>query len=113
MRRQSAKSCFAFAIPFCSLSDKAVLMAFGASLPSNIINVPWELKQQILGLRGAEWAPIVLKWGVENWGVQSPPSPYVSFVFLWFSHQSIVADRIFRVFKTIIVGNYGKTGRTV
>lgn len=56
-------------------------MAFGDSLPKNIDNVPWELKQQLLGLRGAEWAPIALNYGAEKWGVQSAPSPYVATVF--------------------------------
>jgi len=58
-----------------SLSDQAVLMAFGDSLPKNIDKVPWELKQQLLGLRGAEWAPIALNYGAEKWGVQNAPSP--------------------------------------
>ncbi|KAL3934252.1 MAG: hypothetical protein SGBAC_009986 [Bacillariaceae sp.] len=64
-----------------SLSDQAVLMAFGDSLPKNIDKVPWELKQQMLGLRGAEWAPIALKYGAEQWGVENAPSPYVTAVF--------------------------------
>mmetsp|Transcript_19804 Transcript_19804/g.48653 ORF Transcript_19804/g.48653 Transcript_19804/m.48653 type:complete len:249 (-) Transcript_19804:65-811(-) len=58
-----------------SLSDQAVLMAFGESLPKNISKIPWELKQQLLGLRGAEWAPIALKYGAEKWGVENAPSP--------------------------------------
>jgi len=28
--------------------------------------LPWELKKQILGLRGKEWAPIVLKWAKQS-----------------------------------------------
>jgi pseudouridine-5'-monophosphatase len=28
--------------------------------------LPWELKKQILGLRGKEWAPICLKWAAEQ-----------------------------------------------
>jgi FMN phosphatase YigB (HAD superfamily) len=69
-----------------SLSDKAVLLAFGPSLPAQVLQdapmsnyiLPWELKKQILGLRGAEWAPIALNYAKENWGVtdeRSPPSP--------------------------------------
>jgi hypothetical protein len=64
-----------------SLSDQAVLMAFGDSLPKNIDKMPWELKQHLLGLRGAEWAPIALKYGAEKWGVENAPSPYVTTVF--------------------------------
>jgi beta-phosphoglucomutase-like phosphatase (HAD superfamily) len=69
-----------------SLSDKAVLLAFGSSLPQEVLQespmsdyrLPWELKKQILGLRGAEWAPIVLSYAKEHWGVteaMSPPTP--------------------------------------
>eukprot|EP00980_Cylindrotheca_fusiformis_P000680 scaffold167_cov110-Cylindrotheca_fusiformis.AAC.8 len=65
-----------------SLSDKALLMALGSSLPSNISEVPWEFKQKILGLRGAEWTPMAREWAVEHWGVVNPPSPYVNVIFL-------------------------------
>ncbi|CAJ1933390.1 unnamed protein product [Cylindrotheca closterium] len=58
-----------------SLSDQALLMAFGDSLPNTIDKIPWELKQQLLGLRGAEWVPIALKYGAEKWGVENAPSP--------------------------------------
>jgi beta-phosphoglucomutase-like phosphatase (HAD superfamily) len=66
-----------------SLSDKAVLLAFGtgpssspSSLPQEVLQtqpmsefrLPWELKRQILGLRGSEWAPLVLKHAEKNWG---------------------------------------------
>ena len=55
-----------------SLSDKAVLLAtFGGNIPPGILSqapmssygIPWELKKQLLGLRGSEWAPIVLSYG--------------------------------------------------
>lgn len=69
-----------------SLSDKAVLLAYGSSLPAHVLQdapmsnriLPWELKKQILGLRGAEWAPIALKYAKDHWGVtdeRSPPNP--------------------------------------
>ena len=69
-----------------SLSDKALLQAFGDSLPNEVLaeppmanhGLPWELKQQILGLRGAEWAPLVLRYAKERWGLtedKSPPTP--------------------------------------
>ena len=80
-----------------SLSDKAVLLAFGSSLPEAILNqepmkdyrLPWEAKKQILGLRGAEWTPIILNYAKEHWGVteeMSLPTPYVKaglFCFFW------------------------------
>lgn len=59
-----------------ALSDIALVQAFGESIPSDVRNqllakgrIPWELKRQILGLRGAEWFPIVIKFAQENWGV--------------------------------------------
>lgn len=69
-----------------SLSDKAVLLAYGPSLPSHVLQeapmsqwiLPWDLKKQILGLRGAEWAPIALNYAKQHWGVteeRSPPNP--------------------------------------
>jgi beta-phosphoglucomutase-like phosphatase (HAD superfamily) len=70
-----------------ALSDKAVLLAFGPSLPRNVLQetppmsngrLPWELKKKILGLRGEEWAPIVLLHAKEKWGVtdeMAPPTP--------------------------------------
>lgn len=72
-----------------SLSDKALLLAFASTslssppqpqpqqLPQTL---PWELKKQILGLRGAEWVPIALKYAIEHWGLaaESLPDPYVT-----------------------------------
>ena len=71
-----------------ALSDKAVLLSFGPSLPKSVLEkspmnefrLPWDLKKQILGLRGAEWTPIVLGYAKEHWGVTDeipPPTPYV------------------------------------
>jgi pseudouridine-5'-monophosphatase len=62
-----------------ALSDKAVIFAFGASLPAKIIEeraaadyrLPWEMKKQILGLRGAEWIPKAIAYGQEHWGVST------------------------------------------
>jgi HAD superfamily hydrolase (TIGR01509 family) len=64
-----------------SLSDKAVLLAsFGGTIPPRILaqspmseySIPWELKKQLLGLRGAEWAPIVIRYAQQHW--QSSPN---------------------------------------
>ena len=77
-----------------SLSDKAMLRAFGSALPSTVRRtpplsnnlLPWDLKKQILGLRGAEWAPIALNYAKEHWGVtegESFPEPYVSYIVIY------------------------------
>lgn len=66
-----------------ALSDKAIILAFGSSLPDQVLRkepmssyrLPWELKKQILGLRGAEWAPLVLAYAKEHWGVAEEQSP--------------------------------------
>ena len=60
-----------------ALSDKAILQAFGDSLPDHIRQerhldgdrLPWEIKSQILGKRGEEWVPMVIAYAQENWGV--------------------------------------------
>jgi hypothetical protein len=69
--------------PSFRLSDKALLLAFGESLPSKVFDeppmsshvLPWKLKQKILGLRGSEWAPKSITYAKQNWGVTDPPSP--------------------------------------
>ena len=66
------------------LSDKAMLMAFGQELipkkvwmecADNNFLLPWELKKQLLGLRGSEWAPKAIKYVNEMWGVPMDESP--------------------------------------
>ena len=57
-----------------ALSDKALLLAFGSSLrpkvfeikPMSTYRLPWELKKQILGLRGNEWIPIARNYAVQH-----------------------------------------------
>jgi beta-phosphoglucomutase-like phosphatase (HAD superfamily) len=68
-----------------TLSDKAVLLAFGKSLPESVFQespmneykLPWEAKRQILGLRGKEWSPVILNYAKQKWGAEesSLPSP--------------------------------------
>jgi beta-phosphoglucomutase-like phosphatase (HAD superfamily) len=76
-----------------ALSDKAILQAFGESLPPPVREerrregdrLPWEIKQQIVGLRAGDWIPMVIKYAQENWGVakngdsssELPPPPSV------------------------------------
>jgi beta-phosphoglucomutase-like phosphatase (HAD superfamily) len=42
--------------------------------------LPWTLKQQILGLRGSEWGPIVLQYAEQYWKI---PSHSISVTNLW------------------------------
>jgi len=53
------------------LSDEAMLHALFGLSKSNVnadeeLLLPWELKRKILGLRGSEWAPMVLNYYKEN-----------------------------------------------
>lgn len=69
-----------------ALSDKAMLALFRESLsPEDLAScvnnghrLPWELKKQILGLRGSEWAPIVLKYAEEQWNIPQNKLPSVA-----------------------------------
>jgi beta-phosphoglucomutase-like phosphatase (HAD superfamily) len=64
------------------LSDEAILEAFGASLPKQAREerrlagnvLPWEIKQQIVGLRAGDWIPMVLQYAQENWNVAKDDS---------------------------------------
>ena len=61
------------------LSDKAIIQALGTSLPEQVRDtlaeggylLPWELKKQIVGLRGSEWVPMVIRYAKEHWNVIS------------------------------------------
>lgn len=67
-----------------TLSDKAILLATfgGKTIPPYIQSqwpmsenrIPWELKRQLLGLRGSEWAPIVLEYAQQHW-IRHPQTP--------------------------------------
>jgi pseudouridine-5'-monophosphatase len=64
-----------------ALSDKAILQFYQArgllspeicaDVASKGHRLPWELKKQILGLRGSEWGPIVIDYAEKHWNV--PP----------------------------------------
>jgi beta-phosphoglucomutase-like phosphatase (HAD superfamily) len=66
-----------------SLSDKAILKAFGESLPVEIQEerrqagdlLPWEIKKQIVGKRGDEWIPMIIAYAQQHWGVGTKESP--------------------------------------
>ena len=76
-----------------SLSDKALSMQIPAlaqhctstSSRQDDGRLPWELKKQILGLRGAEWAPIVLTYVQEKYNVPVDTLPTVN--QLWSSWE--------------------------
>jgi beta-phosphoglucomutase-like phosphatase (HAD superfamily) len=72
-----------------SLSDKALAVQIPALAQdcSRRIDgrLPWELKKQILGLRGAEWAPIVLTYVQEKYGVPVDTLPTID--QLWSSWE--------------------------
>jgi len=66
-----------------SLADKAILQAlFGndvSSLPESLLRskewrLDWELKKQILGLRGKEWSPITLNYFQQHHQCQDLPT---------------------------------------
>lgn len=64
-----------------SLSDKAILFSIPGlsesiiqSYASNSYRIPWELKKQLLGLRGSEWAPIVIEYAKSVWNVEPVPT---------------------------------------
>jgi beta-phosphoglucomutase-like phosphatase (HAD superfamily) len=59
-----------------SLSDQALLLSLRSCLSEELWErlyneqrhrLPWELKKQILGLRGSEWGPIILRHAREAW----------------------------------------------
>ena len=66
-----------------ALSDKAMLAVLEPWLDETVKEecqadshrLPWALKKQILGLRGAEWAPIVLNYAAMHWNIVDKISP--------------------------------------
>jgi len=64
------------------LSDKAILLAFGDSLPKSALEplqqhwrIPWEAKKPTLGLGGTDWIPGILDYAQKNWGLTKQASP--------------------------------------
>jgi pseudouridine 5'-phosphatase len=53
-----------------TLSDRAMYAALGLDCPDDV-RLPWQLKKQILGKRGTEWAPIVLEYAARHWPARS------------------------------------------
>lgn len=82
-----------------ALSCRAVIDSFaavGLAIPSDVLAVleadgfllPWDLKRRILGMRGAEWVPIVLTYAEERWGISQSddrlhPSSVTAFWGAW------------------------------
>ena len=93
-----------------ALSDKAILQAFGDSLPEQLRNerqhaddkLPWEIKRQILGLRAGDWIPMVIQYAQEHWGVakddsspELPPPPSVEEMWnAWESNLNALCPQV-------------------
>jgi pseudouridine 5'-phosphatase len=87
-----------------SLSDQAILTALRPHLGASSNHqgneryeeahrqrrLPWELKKQILGLRGSDWGPIVIQYAIEHWGIPSESAPTVQ--ELWDAWESNLND---------------------
>jgi pseudouridine 5'-phosphatase len=87
-----------------SLSDKAILAALRPHLAASSNHqgneryekahrqrrLPWELKRQILGLRGSDWGPIVIRYAIEHWGIPPESAPTVQ--ELWDAWESNLND---------------------
>lgn len=77
-----------------SLSDRAMFHVYENYVPVGVkdefeqrnYRLPWELKRQILGLRGSEWAPIVIDYGRRYWSVTEPKLMDPS--YLWSSWEA-------------------------
>lgn len=63
-----------------TLSDQSMYLSIpGAPIPPPPNHrLPWELKQQILGLRGSDWAPIVLEYAKTHWKLPPDTLPTAS-----------------------------------
>jgi beta-phosphoglucomutase-like phosphatase (HAD superfamily) len=75
-----------------TLSDKAILFALRHVLDecwqsgdNGNFRLPWELKQQLIGLRGSDWGPIVLDYAANKWSVPQEKLPSVA--ELWSSWE--------------------------
>jgi len=76
-----------------ALSDRAMLAVYDSWLSEQIkqerkadgLRIPWELKKKILGLRGAEWAPIVIDYAYQHWNV---PRDKITASELWAQWES-------------------------
>ena len=65
-----------------SLADWAVIDSFALTdivIPSDVLSalkeggylLPWDLKRQLLGLRGSEWIPITMNYAKQHWNVDT------------------------------------------
>lgn len=85
-----------------ALRDEAMFAAMPSILPMDVLErhsedrrLPWELKRQILGLRASDWAPIVLKYAQEKWGVAEEVLPTVDELGrLWEENLNTLCDHV-------------------
>ena len=69
-----------------ALSDKAMIYALQTYLgetwarpyQDDNYRLPWELKRQLLGLRGSDWGPIVIDYAIEHWNLPKDKAPTVA-----------------------------------
>lgn len=74
-----------------SQGDVAMYMALGNGEPPSLTyRLPWELKRQILGLRGTDWAPIVLG----HYQRPTSPSQCQALQDAWERNLSTYCDRV-------------------
>ena len=93
-----------------TLSDRAIVKAFGKSLPEAIRaeqsqQLDWEAKKQLLGKRGEDWTPIMLQYAATHWGVRltdsddndtalpTAPSP-ADFFTQWEGHLNDMCESV-------------------
>ncbi|GKY93568.1 hypothetical protein MPSEU_000324200 [Mayamaea pseudoterrestris] len=68
-----------------ALSDKAMVYVlkkylgetWAQQFAQDNYRLPWELKQQLLGLRGSDWGPIVINYAVTHWKLPRHDCPTV------------------------------------
>ena len=86
-----------------ALSDTAMLTTFQPSISTEIMQerasdgyrLPWELKKQILGLRGSEWGPIVLSYARDHWNVPREKLPSVEELWkAWEENMSNLCEQV-------------------
>ena len=90
-----------------TLSDKAILYALKIHLGdawaeqfqddnnNNSNRLPWELKRQLLGLRGSEWGPIVIDYAIQQWNLPKDKAPTVAELWSsWEQHLNSFSSQV-------------------
>jgi pseudouridine-5'-monophosphatase len=77
-----------------SLSDKAMIYAmkeylgedWAQQFQNDNYRIPWELKKQLLGLRGSDWGPIVIDYALTHWNLDKDKTPTVQELWSAWEH---------------------------